>query len=341
MADHRHTLPQAHRARRLRPSPHAGPAAQDPRPRQHHAHQRRGRAQRGRHGDDDARNLRTARLGTLSGQPATSTSPTRWTRTRASAATTCKPAQRLRRRLPDHPDEDRLARAARHSAGRQGIRPHARRPGPRHRPHRLRQVHHAGGADRLHQHRTSPATSSPSRSRSSSCTGTRKASSPSARCPIQTPSFADGLRAALREDADIVLVGEMRDLETISLALTAAETGLLVFGTLHTNNARKTVRPYHRRVPRRPAVAGAHHARRLAARRRRPVAREEGRRQGPRRGERNHRRHPRRRRHHPRGCHAEALRRDHRRQGAGHAVHGRRHLGEAPRRLRQPRSRPT
>ncbi|MES2737543.1 MAG: type IV pilus twitching motility protein PilT [Verrucomicrobiota bacterium] len=59
--------------------------------------------------------------------------------------------------------------------------------------------------------------------------------------PIQTPSFADGLRAALRQDADIVLVGEMRDLETISLALTAAETGLLVFGTLHTNNARKTV----------------------------------------------------------------------------------------------------
>ncbi|MGJ8676308.1 MAG: type IV pilus twitching motility protein PilT [Akkermansiaceae bacterium] len=59
--------------------------------------------------------------------------------------------------------------------------------------------------------------------------------------PIQTPTFADGLRATLREDADIVLVGEMRDLETISLALTAAETGLLVFGTLHTNNARKTV----------------------------------------------------------------------------------------------------
>ncbi len=58
---------------------------------------------------------------------------------------------------------------------------------------------------------------------------------------LQTPSFSDGLRAALREDADIVLVGEMRDLETISLALTAAETGLLVFGTLHTNNARKTV----------------------------------------------------------------------------------------------------
>jgi twitching motility protein PilT len=59
--------------------------------------------------------------------------------------------------------------------------------------------------------------------------------------PVDCASFPDGLRAVLREDADIVLVGEMRDLETISLALTAAETGLLVFGTLHTNNARKTV----------------------------------------------------------------------------------------------------
>ncbi len=59
--------------------------------------------------------------------------------------------------------------------------------------------------------------------------------------PVNAASFPIGLKAALREDADIVLVGEMRDLETISLALTAAETGLLVFGTLHTNNARKTV----------------------------------------------------------------------------------------------------
>jgi len=59
--------------------------------------------------------------------------------------------------------------------------------------------------------------------------------------PDHTPTFARGLKAALREDADIVLLGEMRDLETISLALTAAETGQLVFGTLHTNNARKTI----------------------------------------------------------------------------------------------------
>jgi len=55
-----------------------------------------------------------------------------------------------------------------------------------------------------------------------------------------TKSFAAALRSALREDPDVVLVGEMRDLETISLALTAAETGHLVFGTLHTQSAVKT-----------------------------------------------------------------------------------------------------
>ena len=56
-----------------------------------------------------------------------------------------------------------------------------------------------------------------------------------------TKSFSNALKAALREDPDILLVGELRDLETISLALTAAETGHLVFGTLHTNSAAKTV----------------------------------------------------------------------------------------------------
>jgi len=56
-----------------------------------------------------------------------------------------------------------------------------------------------------------------------------------------TQSFSNALRAALREDPDIILVGEMRDLETIQLALTAAETGHIVFGTLHTSSAPKTV----------------------------------------------------------------------------------------------------
>lgn len=71
---------------------------------------------------------------------------------------------------------------------------------------------------------------------------------PSKKCLINqrelgphTQSFAAALKASLREDPDIILVGEMRDLETIQLALTAAETGHLVFGTLHTSSAPKTV----------------------------------------------------------------------------------------------------
>ena len=58
---------------------------------------------------------------------------------------------------------------------------------------------------------------------------------------VHSPSFAEALHSALREDPDVVLVGEMRDLETISTAVTAAEMGILVMGTLHTNGAAQTV----------------------------------------------------------------------------------------------------
>jgi twitching motility protein PilT len=58
---------------------------------------------------------------------------------------------------------------------------------------------------------------------------------------LHTPSFAEALRSGLREDPDVILVGEMRDLETISIAVTAAEMGILVMGTLHTNGAAPTV----------------------------------------------------------------------------------------------------
>lgn len=58
---------------------------------------------------------------------------------------------------------------------------------------------------------------------------------------IHARSFAEALRAAMREDPDIILIGEMRDIETISLAVTAADMGILVFATLHTNSAAKTV----------------------------------------------------------------------------------------------------
>jgi twitching motility protein PilT len=58
---------------------------------------------------------------------------------------------------------------------------------------------------------------------------------------VHTQSFANALRASLREAPDVIMVGEMRDLETVSLAITAAETGHLVFGTLHTPNAPRTI----------------------------------------------------------------------------------------------------
>ena len=58
---------------------------------------------------------------------------------------------------------------------------------------------------------------------------------------VHSPGFAEALKSALREDPDVILIGEMRDLETISIAVTAAEMGILVMGTLHTNGAAQTV----------------------------------------------------------------------------------------------------
>src|SRR5436189_3223384 len=58
---------------------------------------------------------------------------------------------------------------------------------------------------------------------------------------VDVPSFSEAIRRALRQDPDVILVGEMRDLETIEAAISAAETGHLVFGTLHTNSAQGTI----------------------------------------------------------------------------------------------------
>ena len=115
-----------------------------------------------------------------------------------------------------------------------------------------------------------------------------------------THGFNEALRSALREDPDYILVGEMRDLETIRLALTAAETGHLVFGTLHTSLGGQDHRPHHRRVPGRRKADGALDAVRVAARGDLAVAAEEGRRR-PRRGARDHGRHPRHPQPDPRG----------------------------------------
>ena len=66
---------------------------------------------------------------------------------------------------------------------------------------------------------------------------------------VDVPSFSEALRRVLRMDPDVILVGELRDLETISNAIRAAETGHLVFSTVHTTSAAGHGEPYHRRVP--------------------------------------------------------------------------------------------
>ena len=86
-----------------------------------------------------------------------------------------------------------------------------------------------------------------------------------ARGRLRHHDFALALRAALRQDPDVILVGEMRDLETIATAMTAAETGHLVFATLHTQRRDADDRPHHRRLPRRAAGPDPHAARRSPA----------------------------------------------------------------------------
>ena len=77
---------------------------------------------------------------------------------------------------------------------------------------------------------------------------------------VDTLTFASALRAALRQDPDVILVGEMRDFETIETAITAAETGHLVMSTLHTLDATETINPHHLGVPALSAETGAHPA---------------------------------------------------------------------------------
>ena len=150
-------------------------------------------------------------------------------------------------------------------------------------PDRLGQVDDARGDDRLHQpqpRRPHHHHRGPDRVRAPE----QEVPGEPARGAASTPTrFKHALRAALREDPDIVLVGEMRDLETIAIAIETAETGHLVFGTLHTNTAPSHGRPHHRPVPRRPAGADPHHARRVAQGRHRADAVQEDRRR-PRRG---------------------------------------------------------
>jgi twitching motility protein PilT len=116
----------------------------------------------------------------------------------------------------------------------------AARPGAGDRPHRLGQVHHAGGMvnylnETEYGHILTVEDPIEFVHESKKCLVNQREVGP------HTLSFAAALKSALREDPDAILVGEMRDLETIRLAMTAAETGHLVFGTLHTSSAAKTI----------------------------------------------------------------------------------------------------
>ena len=116
--------------------------------------------------------------------------------------------------------------------------------------------------------RTRAATSSPSRTRSSTSTATPQSLIEQVEVGRDAPSFAAALRAALRQDPDVILVGEMRDLETVATALTAAETGHLILSTLHTNDVAQAVHRIVDVFPPRPADADPPAARALPPRHR-------------------------------------------------------------------------
>ena len=106
---------------------------------------------------------------------------------------------------------------------------------------RLGQVDHAGGDDRQGQSRAPRAHRHHRGSGGSTCTTTRNCLINQRELNADTHSFAAALRSSLRQDPDVVLIGEMRDHETVESALRIAETGHLTFATLHTNSAAQTI----------------------------------------------------------------------------------------------------
>ena len=116
-----------------------------------------------------------------------------------------------------------------------------RGPGPRHGRDRLGQDDHARRDDRAHQRHTATCTSSRSKTRSRSSTPTSGASSTSARSGWTPTRSTKPCAGALRQDPDVILIGELRDAETAQTALQAAESGHLVLSTLHTIDAAETI----------------------------------------------------------------------------------------------------
>jgi twitching motility protein PilT len=156
------------------------------------------------------------------------------------------PRQRLRaavggqRRVPAHPDDDQVDRGPRPAGGHARVRPQAARLRARDRADRLGQVDSlAAVVDEVNRTRDDHILT---------IEDPIEFLHPHKRCIVNqreigsdATTFAAGIKGALRQDPDVILVGEMRDLETIHTALTAAETGHLVFATLHTQDAPQTI----------------------------------------------------------------------------------------------------
>ena len=140
------------------------------------------------------------------------------------------------------------------------------------RPDRVGQVDHAGGADRRHQRRA-PCHILTIEDPVEYLHGHGVALVNQREVGNDVLSFADGLRAALREDPDVILLGEMRDEESISITLTLAETGHLVFATLHTNDAAQAIDRIVDSLSGRPPRPDPDAALRRAAGRRQPAPR--------------------------------------------------------------------
>ena len=149
-------------------------------------------------------------------------------------------ARRGGRRLPDHPLQDPHLPGAGAAAGGGRAVEEAARPGAGHRPHRLGQVTTLASHHRQDQHRASRAHHDDRGSDRVPAPAQELHRQP-ARGGGRHRSFKTALKYILRQDPDVVLVGEMRDLETIEAALVIAETGHVCFGTLHTNSCVQTI----------------------------------------------------------------------------------------------------
>ena len=155
--------------------------------------------------------------------------------------------------LPPHPVRDQELRRPQPARRGGHLLPPPGRPGAGHRPHRLRQVDHPGRDHPGHLAQPAPATSSPSRTRSSSCSPTTWPPSRSARSAPTPRRSSEALRNAMRQDPDVIMVGEMRDLETIGHRHHRGRDrapGLLdpAHQQRHPDH-----RPHHRHLPLRPA----------------------------------------------------------------------------------------